>query len=334
MFTLGITCGAVFVVLFGAGLEPRLADIDRSATTAQAIAGFQVPADSEPAAPPASEPVTATMVPTVAIARPPWRRYAVAAPLPSGRPMIAVVIDDLGLDQARSRRALALPGPLTLALLPYADGLTELAFAARQRGHELLVHVPMEPESDNVDPGPNVLSTRHDPSELRRLIDWSLTRFDEFVGINNHMGSRFTQDAPAMAIVLSDLKRRGLMFLDSQTGPHSIAATIARTIELPSARRDVFLDPDGRSSDVAAALEALEQVARRRGYAVGIGHPHDATLAALAEWLPALEARGLVLAPISAIAGLRVASADQAPVNLRVTAGPGGEANGFLSRAD
>ena len=124
------------------------------------------------------------------------------------------------------------------------------------------------------------------------------------------------------------------MFLDSQTGPRSIAATIARTIELPSARRDVFLDPDGRSSDVAAALEALVQVARRRGYAVGIGHPHDATLAALAEWLPALEARGLVLAPISAIAGLRVARADQAPVNLRVTAGPGGEANGFLSRAD
>ncbi len=250
--------------------------------------------------------------------------------------MIAVVIDDLGPDRQRSRRAVALPGPLTLALLPYAGGLPGLADAARGRGHELLVHLPMEPESDRVDPGPNALSTGHDLPELRRLIDWSLARFDGFVGINNHMGSRFTRDAPAMAIVLAELKRRGLLFLDSQTGPHSIAAAIARTIELPGARRDIFLDPDGPNSDVAAALEALERVALRQGHAVAIGHPHDVTLAALASWLPALEARGFVLAPISAIARLSVnaTGATAALEGLRVTAGSGGKTNGFLGRAD
>ena len=341
VFAAGLVIGATAISRFNVEAPPALVDLDRQVALMSDPARPPMPTTSEPEplaiAPQAGPPTDPVPVPDKP---PPWLLFAANAPPLGERPVIAVVIDDVGLDKRRARRVIALPGPLTLSLLTYATELPALAAAARAEGHELLVHLPMEPVSGHADPGPNALMISHDVRELLRRIDWSLARFDGFVGVSNHMGSRFTQDAPAMAVVLAELQRRGLMFLDSRTSGQTIGAAIARTIELPGAERDVFLDPDGQQSDVAGQLDQLERVAWQQGFAVGIGHPHDVTLAALADWLPQATARGLVLAPISAIAKWHIQADDLRAVarppadDLRVTAGPRGETDGFLGGAD
>ncbi len=215
--------------------------------------------------------------------------------------MIAVIIDDMGLDRRRSRRAASLPAPLTLAYLPYARDLARQTRAARASGHELLVHVPME----GIAPaGPNTLRADHTPDELLRRLQWSLDRFDGYVGVSNHMGSRFTADATVLGVVLDALRRRGLMFVDSRTTSDSAARSVARRTGVAFTSRDVFLDHDRRKEAVEASLAELERIALRRGHAVGIAHPHTTTIEALRVWIPDVMARGFVLVPVSSVVRL------------------------------
>jgi hypothetical protein len=215
--------------------------------------------------------------------------------------LIVIVIDDLGMDRKRTARAIGLHGPLTLSFLAYADDLKEQTEAARAAGHELLMHVGMEPVSESVDPGPNVLLTGLSSEEIRHRLEWNLGRSEGYVGINNHMGSKFTADPSAMMVVMEMLKRRGLLFLDSRTTGRSVGAKLARELGVPVAERNIFLDNVNETAAVDARLGELERLARRRGYAVAIGHPRDATLEALERWLQNLKDRGLVLVPLSAV---------------------------------
>lgn len=231
---------------------------------------------------------------------PAWQQHARPAPAADGRPRIVIVIDDMGLDRKRSDKVQALPGPLTLAWLPYAHDLPQQTARARAAGHELIVHMPMEP-SGTADPGPDALLTRLGEAELRRRLALHLSAFDGFVGINNHMGSRFTADRRGMAVVLSELASRGLLFLDSRTTADSAAAPLAAHYHVPMLARDVFLDHQQSPKAVAAALAQVEAIARRKGSAIAIGHPHDVTSAALAAWLPTLEAKGFQLVPLTAL---------------------------------
>ncbi len=247
------------------------------------------------------------VVPRRAPGEPPlWKANAVASPPANGRPMIAIVLDDLGLNRPGARRAIELPAPLTLAFMTYAEGLDEMTSAARRAGHELMVHVPMQPRDATYDPGPNVLAVELHSAELLRRLDWGLGRFSGYVGINNHMGSRFSAHADGMDQVMRELKARGLLFLDSRTAGGTVAQKTAANIDLPFIGRDIFLDNDpGDPASIQRQLDTLERLARERGYAVGIGHPHRNTLAALEQWLPLAEARGLALVPISAIVARR-----------------------------
>ncbi len=242
-------------------------------------------------------------VPDRGVSGPPlWQQHAVAVAPSGGRPMIAVVLDDVGVNRRGAKKAIALPGPLTLAFMTYADGLPAMTGEAREAGHELMLHVPMEPRSAAMDPGPNVLREDIPRAELLQRLTWGLSRFDGYVGINNHMGSRFTASPEGMALVMGELKARGLLFLDSLTASNSVAGSLAARAEVPYAVRDVFLDNE--PDDLAAIhrqLAILEQTAHERGYAIGIGHPHDGTVTALQEWIPAMQARGFALVPISAI---------------------------------
>lgn len=231
-----------------------------------------------------------------------WRRNAVKVSNLDGRAMIAVVIDDMGLDRARSARAIALPGPLTLAYLPYGSDLRRQTEAARAAGHELLVHVSMEPESVDEDPGPNALIGDLEPKDILSRLRWALGRFDGYVGISNHMGSKFTGDAEGMTTVVRELRAEGLMFLDSRTTQDSVGTRMARRFGVPNARRHVFLDNEALTATVRQRLGEVELIATHTGFAVAIGHPRDATLEVLEEWLPDVIARGFVLVPISAIA--------------------------------
>jgi polysaccharide deacetylase 2 family uncharacterized protein YibQ len=254
--------------------------------------------------PPDKPPATAAAIPVVApVAGPadaPWKRNAIRVAAPPGRPMIAIVIDDMGLDRRRSDRMVALPAPLTLSYMPYALDLAGQTGAAHARGHELLLHMPMEPEA-GLDPGPNAMMVGLGRDELLRRLDLSLASFQGYIGINNHMGSKFTADPAGMAVVLSELQRRGLMFLDSRTTPHSAAPPIIQQLHLPALARDVFLDNVMSVEAVRANLVHTEEVARHQGHAIAIGHPKDPTAEALAQWLPTAAGHGFSLVPLSAL---------------------------------
>ena len=233
-------------------------------------------------------------------ARPAWLANAVPV-RDDGRPMIAIVLDDMGVARRWSARAVALPAGLTLSYLGYAEDLPAQTAAARRAGHELMVHVAMEPDDPTQDTGPNALLTTLSVAENLRRLRWSLSRFKGYVGVNNHMGSRFTRDAALMGPVIEAIGKRGLLFLDSRTTPGSVGARLARLTGVPVAVRDVFIDNDTDVEKIIIQLEAAERLARRRGYAVAIGHPRPATLTALDAWLPGLAERGVALVPISAI---------------------------------
>ncbi len=257
------------------------------------------PASPQPAAAPEAAP-GAAIAPNAG--HPPaWLAYAVPAQPVGNRPMIAIVLDDVGLDRANAARAIRLPGPITLSFMTYAEDLALQSAEARRWGHELMLHVPMQPLDDRVNAGQHVLRTDMTPDQVRTQIDWGLNRLSGYVGINNHMGSSFTRSAPGMAVVMEELRKRGLLFLDSLTIGDSVGIRLAAQYGVPHVARDVFLDDEVSGPAVDAMLRELERVAQERGYAVGIGHPHPATLDALARWLPHLRERGFELVPISAI---------------------------------
>jgi len=229
-----------------------------------------------------------------------WRRNAVPFRDLASRPLIAIVIDDVGLDRPHSKRAWELPGPLTMSFLPYAKDLRDQAKAARARGHELMLHLPMEP-GGHADPGPNALLVTLSEGELKHRVTTALDSFDGYVGVNNHMGSRFTAYKPGMETVLRQFKGRGLLFLDSRTTPSSVGDQVAQELGVPSVARNVFLDDEMTVAAVRQKLAETEGVARRQGFAVAIGHPHEATIQALADWLPGVAGKGFALAPLSAV---------------------------------
>jgi polysaccharide deacetylase 2 family uncharacterized protein YibQ len=229
-----------------------------------------------------------------------WRRNAVPFANLNAKPLIAIVIDDVGLDRPHSKRAWELPGPLTMSFLPYAKDLREQAKAARARGQELMLHLPMEPMG-HADPGPGALLVSLGESELKQRVTTALDSFDGYVGVNNHMGSRFTANKPDMEIVLKLFKARGLLFLDSRTSAQTVGEQTAQELGVPTMPRNVFLDDDEAADAVRRRLAETEAIARRQGFVVAIGHPHEATLQVLAEWLPGLAAKGFVLAPATAV---------------------------------
>ena len=229
-----------------------------------------------------------------------WQRNAVPFRDLRSKPLIAIVIDDVGIDRPHSRRAWELPGPLTLSFLPYARDLREQAKAAHAHGQELMLHLPMEPMG-RADPGPNALKVALTDSELRQRVTTALDSFDGYVGVNNHMGSRFTAYRPGMETVLKQFRARGLLFLDSRTTAQTVGDQVAQELGVPSVTRNVFLDDDERLDSVRHELAETEAVARRQGFAVAIGHPHAATIQALAEWLPGVAGKGFALAPLSAV---------------------------------
>ena len=221
-------------------------------------------------------------------------------PMRGQRPRIAIVIDDVGPDYRGSRAAVGLPAPVTLAFLPYAEKLQTLVAQAKANGHELLVHMPMEPDDlAHNNPGPDALLTTLDAAELKRRLNKSLNSFSGYVGVNNHMGSRFTKDRAAMELVMAELARRHLFFLDSRTTPQSVGLSLAEQYGLRYVGRDVFLDNEIDVAKILAQLHQTEQVARRHGSAVAIGHPHAATIEALKQWIPQAKQAGFEFVVVS-----------------------------------
>jgi uncharacterized protein len=275
------------------------ADDDSGAMTQGPVSATPEPAAPESFAP---QPQAATPIPATPPPAQAWLQNAMAYADPGGQPMIAIVLDDVGAAPADAPGAVALPAAITLSIMTYAPNAAHLADEARKAGHEIMVHVPMEPISRDADPGKNALLTSLSSSEIQHRLDWDLAQFQGYVGINNHMGSRFTQNAAGMQIVLEALKARGLLFLDSRTIAGSVGDRMAGQLGVTHVKRDVFLDDVIDEADIRTELARVEAVARKQGFAIAIGHPHPDTVAALRQWIPEAKARGFVLVPITAIA--------------------------------
>ncbi|RMF11969.1 MAG: divergent polysaccharide deacetylase family protein, partial [Alphaproteobacteria bacterium] len=235
--------------------------------------------------------------------RVPWQAYSRPFLADPGTPKIALVVIGLGLSEARTRAAIEeLPGEVTLAFSPYGRRLQDYAREARAHGHETLVMVPMEPRDYPAnDPGPLGLLTKLTPAQNLQRLRRILGRFAGHVGIVNDMGSRFSAEREALSPVIAEIGRRGLLVLDARTTARSKIPELAGRFGVPFARNDRHIDNVARGAEIDRYLAELETLARRRGQAVGIGHPYPITIARIRAFAEGLQTRGLVLAPVSAV---------------------------------
>ncbi len=207
--------------------------------------------------------------------------------LPSGLPVVAIIIDDFGDDQKIASRFLSLDGVMSFSVLPHSRFQKSIATTIYQSGRDVLVHLPMEPmEYPQVDPGVGALLSSMTPDDLLDQLQKDLDSVPFAIGVNNHMGSRLTQDPAKMRQIFTILKKRNLFFVDSLTSPQSCCEQSARLLKLKFAERDVFLDHIQEQNTIRFQIKRLIGIARKHGKAIGIGHPYPTTWEVLRKELP------------------------------------------------
>jgi len=206
------------------------------------------------------------------------------------KPKVAIIIDDLGYNRDIDDAFLHLHAPISFAFLPKAPYTKFLADEAHKMGgHDILVHIPMQPLNPAINTGPGELLTTMDLDTLLAVLRSDLNAVPWAIGANNHMGSKFTADKKVMTWVLEELKRRGMFFIDSRTTALSVAYDTAKELGVPTAKRDVFLDRDPNPIAIRKELMRLVKIAKEKGYAIAIGHPFLVTWKILYRELPWLE---------------------------------------------
>lgn len=247
------------------------------------IAGLSQPGPSGPL------PVIAAdgRVPAQAYARP-FR--------PNGKPRVALIVGGLGLNAVTTRAAIErLPSEVTLSFVPYAEGLQGWIDLARAHGHEVMIEIPMEPTGyPATDPGPYTLLAGGDEAELESKLAWLLGRATGYFGVTNYLGDRFMASDAGMSAFLGELRRRGVAFLDDGQARRRPGAW-AR------ASADRVIDETQSPAAIVGQLNALEAMAKQSGAAMGTGFSYPVTVDAVARWTAGLDARGLQLAPASAM---------------------------------
>ncbi len=199
----------------------------------------------------------------------------------SSLPMVSIIIDDMGYHKKIGLELLGLPMNLTFSFLAAAPHTAELEEIAFQTGRVILLHQPMEPKSKEWDPGPGALLTGQTPEEQKKLFYENLQAVPHAVGVNNHMGSLYTEDRTAMDTLMQLIRAEELFFVDSFTTAKTQGLAAAIAAGVPTARRHIFLDNVHSENKVCEQLQKLVESAEKNGWAIGIGHPNAATLAAL-----------------------------------------------------
>lgn len=217
---------------------------------------------------------------------------------------VAIVIDDFGLDLEMAKKFAALPFPITFSVLPYLPHSVETAEIARSHNRQVMLHLPMEPQGyPKVKPGQGALLLSMNDQSVQKTIQDALQATPHVVGVNNHMGSRFTERADRMKVVVEEIGHKGLFFLDSATSPKSVGSRLAQELRIPHTRRDVFLDHMQTEAAVRGQVKLLIQKARLQGTAVAIGHPHDVTLRVLQKSAELLRGEGIEVVSAGELAG-------------------------------
>jgi len=249
--------------------NPATAEAPTPTLPTQASSVDAPPAESTPAEPTAS--------PEPAAIQGLHRRPPASQP----GPRLAIIIDDIGDTKKIAEQIIALDLPLAFSILPHTPHANHLASQAKARGRDLLVHLPMEASDSKWTHGPGTLMLAMSKDELISTINQDLDTPYRAIGINNHMGSKFSEDPVAMRVLLNSIKSRGLFFIDSLTSINSVGFTLARDLGVKTAKRDIFLDNEQDQTKIMAQIGKLIGLAQRHGNAIGIGHPYPATLEAL-----------------------------------------------------
>ena len=226
-------------------------------------------------------------------------------PRAQGKGKVAIIIDDLGYDLKIASSFIQMDIPLSFSVLPSATFTDSIVRQVNQKGGELILHLPMEPKKyPSVDPGPGALLLSMTRDELKDVLDRDLGDIPGARGVNNHMGSSFSEDRRCMKVVLKELKERGLYFVDSLTTNRTVGYELAKEMGLPVTKRSVFLDNNLEKKAIRMQMERLFNIARHSGSAVGIGHPHQETLDILNEYHAKMK-REIQLVPVSELARLK-----------------------------
>ena len=216
-------------------------------------------------------------------------------------PRIAIVIDDLGGEEnSVSQELLQWNLPITFSILPFTPHAKRLASEAHQKGREIIIHIPMEPHGyPRTNPGKGVLL--HDMSKegFRRQLLEDIEAVPYIGGVSNHMGSRLMEDPEKVKIILTELKKKDLFFLDSRTTSQTVGFRTARSLGVKSGERSVFLDHSKGEQAVTQSIGQLIQTALTSGKAIGIGHPHAATIKSLKKMIPKIQEKGVEIVPLS-----------------------------------
>jgi len=213
---------------------------------------------------------------------------AQAEPEPAHPAYFSLIIDDLGQNLPRDRRALALPGPVTLAVMPDTPHAGQFAREAHAADKTVIIHMPMDPAT-----GPFAWHPDLPQAELLKRLDAAIKAVPFAAGLNNHEGSRMTAQPEAMTWLMASLQQHHLFFIDSRTSAKTVAAAKAQAMGVAHVSRDVFLDDVRTPQAVARQLQTAIAIARKHGSVVVIGHPYPVTLAVLERELPNLQAQGI-----------------------------------------
>lgn len=209
-------------------------------------------------------------------------KNAISAALPK----VAIIIDDLGNSLERAKPFLEYPYPLTLAILPKTPHSADIANAALESGKEVILHLPMEAETNNEKLGDGAILTNMDEEAIKEQLEKDLESLPMAAGFNNHMGSKASSDKRVVRTVLNTIKSKGLFVVDSWTTSNSVLYSTAEGMHLPHVRRNIFLDNIEDVNLIKEQIQVLIDTARREGFAVGIGHPYPVTAQALQEFIP------------------------------------------------
>jgi polysaccharide deacetylase 2 family uncharacterized protein YibQ len=235
--------------------------------------------------------------------RTPFAAYSRPATPIAGKPMVAIVVTGLGLNEAGTLKAVdQLPPDISLAFAPYGKTLATTVAAARAAGHELLLEAPFEPfDYPDTDPGPQTLLTGQPARANLDKLYWLMARFGGYIGLINHTGARFTASATDFGPVMEELGTRGLGYLDDGSSNRSIAPELAQANKVPFGRADVMLDANPARGPILAALDALVAKAVAQGQAIGVISALPVSIETVSEWAGNMADRYVQLVPVSAL---------------------------------
>jgi uncharacterized protein len=219
------------------------------------------------------------------------------------RPKIAILMGGLGIGRDATNEVFdKLPRTITLGFPPYGDNLEQWVAKAREDGHEVMLQVPMEPfDYPNNDPGPQTLLTSLPPAaNIDRLL-WVLSRTGGYFGVTSYMGAKFTASEEALAPVLTEIGRRGLVFVDNGASPRSLVSKLGPEAGAVTVRAELVIDATPNADDIDAALVRLEEKAKREGAVIGYASPLPITISRLEQWAGQLTSKGIALVPVSAV---------------------------------